>query len=50
LHRVAQPLWKKPVEEITDLVMNEIDSFCDGAPQADDITILALRFDHATRR
>jgi sigma-B regulation protein RsbU (phosphoserine phosphatase) len=37
-------LRKNPVKEMTEMLLGEIASFCKGAPQADDITILALRF------
>jgi phosphoserine phosphatase RsbU/P len=31
-------------QEIAESLLNEIDTFCKGAPQSDDITILALRY------
>ncbi len=41
----ATPVREKCVKEITDDLVKVIDSFCVGAPQADDITILALRWE-----
>lgn len=35
-----------PVKRILDSVMEELDRYADGAPQADDITMLALRLRH----
>jgi sigma-B regulation protein RsbU (phosphoserine phosphatase) len=43
------PCLQDPVQEITECLLAEIDSFCEGAPQADDITILALRFNPRER-
>ena len=33
-----------PARDVVQRVLDEIDSFCTGAPQTDDITIVALRF------
>jgi phosphoserine phosphatase RsbU/P len=44
LLNAATPIREKSVKEMTDVLLADIDSFCVGAPQADDITILALRF------
>ncbi len=32
-----------PVKQILDTIMGELDRYADGAPQADDITMLTLR-------
>jgi sigma-B regulation protein RsbU (phosphoserine phosphatase) len=34
----------EPAQTVSNELLKEIDGFCSGAPQADDITILALRF------
>ena len=44
LLKVVTPVREKSVKEITEDLLSEISSFCVGAPQADDITILALGF------
>jgi len=44
LREVMKPVRHNTVKEITDTLLGEIDSFCRDAPQADDITILVLRF------
>jgi phosphoserine phosphatase RsbU/P len=44
LLKVVIPIRDKSVKEITEDLLSEISSFCVGAPQADDITILALYF------
>ncbi len=44
LLKVVIPVREKSVKEITEDLLSEISSFCVGAPQADDITILALGF------
>jgi len=44
------PVREKPVNEITRVLLAEISAFCVGAPQADDITILALRFGGVAER
>ncbi len=44
LLKVVIPVREKPVKDITEDLLSEISSFCVGAPQADDITILALGF------
>jgi sigma-B regulation protein RsbU (phosphoserine phosphatase) len=38
------PVRQQSVKDITDALLAAITSFCVGAPQADDITVLALRF------
>ncbi len=48
LLKAITPIREKSVKEITEVLLADIDSFCVGAPQADDITILALRFDPRT--
>ncbi len=44
LLKAVTPVRQKSVQEITQVLLADIDSFCEGAPQADDITILALSF------
>ena len=44
LLKAVMPVREKSVKEITEVLLAEIASFCVGAPQADDITILALGF------
>ena len=44
LLEAVTPVREKPVKEITEVPLADIASFCEGAPQADDITILALQF------
>ena len=44
LLEVVAPVCQKSVKEITEVLLADIDSFCVGALQSDDITILALRF------
>ena len=44
LLEVVAPVRQMSVKEITEVLLADIDSFCVGAPQSDDITILALRF------
>ena len=44
LLEAVTPVRDKPVKEITEVLLADIASFCEGAPQADDITILALQF------
>ncbi len=44
LEKILAPLTKQPVQEITDQLIQEIEIFADGAPQADDITMLVLRY------
>lgn len=44
LRDVITPVRHKTVKEITDDLLKEIEAFSKDAPQADDITILALRF------
>ncbi len=43
LLEAVTPVRQKSVKEITEALLGDIASFCEGAPQADDITILALR-------
>ena len=44
LLKVVTPVRQESVKEITEVLLADIDSFCVGAPQADDITVLALSF------
>lgn len=44
LQETMRSLGRVTAKEITGTLLKEIDSFCQNAPQADDITILALRF------
>jgi serine/threonine protein phosphatase PrpC len=44
LEKMLLPLAQKPVQEIADQVMQEIDIFSAGIPQTDDITMLVLRY------
>ncbi len=46
LRETVAPLRQKQVREITETLVDEIDSFCKGSPQTDDITVLSLRFNH----
>ena len=51
-HRLRETIARhrqSTVREMTEALVDEIDSFCKDAPQADDITVLALRFVHPTR-
>jgi sigma-B regulation protein RsbU (phosphoserine phosphatase) len=41
-------LVSRPSREIVERLVQEIDSFCSGEPQTDDITIVALRFTPTT--
>ncbi len=47
LQAASQCRWKSAAET-TELLLERVVSFCDGAPQADDLTILALRFNHTS--
>ncbi len=44
LLEIVTAVREKSVKEITEDLLSEISSFCVGAPQADDITVLALKF------
>ncbi len=44
LLKVVTPVRQESVKEITEVLLADIGSFCVGAPQADDITVLALSF------
>ncbi len=44
LLKVVTPVRQESVKEITEVLLADIASFCVGAPQADDITVLALSF------
>ncbi|MGC8659448.1 MAG: SpoIIE family protein phosphatase [Desulfomonilaceae bacterium] len=44
LLRAINPVRNKPVKDVVEGILADIDSFSVGAPQADDITILALRY------
>ena len=46
LLEAASECCGKSAGETTELLLEKVASFCDGASQADDITILALRFNH----
>lgn len=45
LLEVSVRVRERTVKDITKTLLEEIDSFCKDAPQADDITIVALRFE-----
>ncbi len=44
LLKVVTSVREKSVKEVTEALLADISSFCVGAPQADDITVLALEF------
>ena len=44
LLKVVTSVREKSVKEVTEALLADISSFCVGAPQADDITVLALGF------
>jgi sigma-B regulation protein RsbU (phosphoserine phosphatase) len=44
LLKAVEPVREGGVRDISEAVLKEVDSFAHGAPQADDITILTLRF------
>ena len=44
LEQILKGLRKTPIPEIAEGVMRELDRFTGTAPQADDITMLVLRF------
>lgn len=48
LREAVTPVRQRTCKEITDALLAEIASFSEGAPQADDITIVALRFKSLT--
>jgi sigma-B regulation protein RsbU (phosphoserine phosphatase) len=43
LLRSLQPLARAPARRLVDTVFEEVDAFAGGAPQSDDITVLAIR-------
>jgi sigma-B regulation protein RsbU (phosphoserine phosphatase) len=44
LEENLQQAWSAPLPEIVRSVVTAVKNFSDGAPQADDITVLALKF------
>lgn len=43
LQETIRAVASRPAREVVQRLLDEIDSFCTGAPQTDDITIVALR-------
>ncbi len=44
LEEILQRADRSSLQEVTNSVISEVKSFCVGAPQTDDITVLALRY------
>ena len=44
LQNMIRAVAASPARNVVQRLLEEIDSFCTGAPQTDDITIVALRF------
>ncbi len=46
LCRAMSSVSNRSAKDVADMLLQEIDSFCNGVPQTDDITIMTLAFRH----
>jgi len=44
LVELLKPLSEKPIKEIVEIINEDVEKYSTGVPQADDITVLALRY------